>query len=123
MYTHQDLIRYIRQFVRVTLADGTVVSGYVSNRDNLKNEDTSKIVLINGLMHSEINISSIIDIEAAERTENTRIPLVDTEQLDLARIRQLDERIDELFNQSLSDEIVAELPDGRRLRRADPDAQ
>ncbi|MCR5794376.1 MAG: hypothetical protein K6G61_03360 [Solobacterium sp.] len=121
MYTNQDLIQYIRRFVRVTLSDGTVVSGYVSNRDDLKSEDASKIVLINGLMHSEINISSIIDIESAERTENTRIPLVDTEQLDLARIRQLDEKIDELFNQSLSDEIVAELPDGRRLRRADPD--
>ena len=121
MYTNRDLIRYIRRFVRVTLTDGTVVSGYVSNRDDLKSPDASKIVLINGLMHSEINISSIVDIESAERTENTRIPLVDTEQLDLARIRQLDEKIDELFNQSLSDEIVAQLPDGRRLRRADPD--
>ena len=121
MYTNRDLIRYIRRFVRVTLTDGTVVSGYVSNRDDLKSPDASKIVLINGLMHSEINISSIVDIESAERTENTRIPLVDTEKLDLARIRQLDEKIDELFNQSLSDEIVAQLPDGRRLRRADPD--
>ena len=117
----KDLIPYKNKFISVTLDDGTVVSGYVSNPEDFSSgeEDESgrKILLLNGLLHSEILISRIVNITMPDREETIHIPVVNTDGVTIVPKKTLDEQLDDLFRQSLSDEIVVTLPDGRRIRK------
>ena len=114
----KDLAPYTRKFISAILDDGSVVSGYVSNPDDFSgSEEGQKILLLNGLLHSEIQISRIVRVIVPDREDTTHIPIVDTEGVVIKPKKSLDEQLDELFQQSLSDDIVVTLPDGRRIRK------
>lgn len=117
----KDLTPYINKFISVTLDDGSTVSGYVSNPGDFSSGDDEngekKILLLNGLLHSEILISRIRDISLPEREDTIHIPVVNTDGITIVPKKTLDEQLDDLFRQSLSDDIVVTLPDGRTIRK------
>lgn len=117
----EEVLPYVRKFISAELDDGTVISGYVSNPESFHdgNEDNARIELLNGLQSSKVIIRRIVNITVPDRENTTRIPIVDTEGVTIKEKMSLDEKLDQLFNQSLSDEIVVTLPDGRRLRKVD----
>ena len=118
----KDLMQYKNKFISVRLDDGSVVSGYVSNPDMFsedENADNNKILLLNGLLHSEIMISRIREVSLPEREDTIHIPVVDTEGVTIKPKKTLDEQLDDLFRQSLSDDIVVTLPDGRTIRKVE----
>lgn len=73
-----NLVKQLLQsFIQFRLNDGTLHSGYIGNPNDFKNEKIpSKIVLINGLMRDEVDVSHIEDISFPNREETTKIPIV-----------------------------------------------
>lgn len=122
----KDLIPYRNKFISATLDDGSIVSGYVSNPEDFsdgEDQEDRKILLLNGLLHSEIQVSRIVDITLPEREDTIHIPVVDTDGVTIKQKKTLDEQLDDLFRQSLSDDIVVTLPDGRRIRKVNEDEE
>jgi hypothetical protein len=122
----KDLIPYRNKFISATLDDGSIVSGYVSNPEDfsdVEDREDRKILLLNGLLHSEIQVSRIVDITLPEREDTIHIPVVDTDGVTIKKKKTLDEQLDDLFRQSLSDDIVVTLPDGRRIRKVNEDEE
>ena len=122
----KDLIPYRNKFISATLYDGSIVSGYVSNPEDFsdgEDREDRKILLLNGLLHSEIQVSRIVDITLPEREDTIHIPVVDTDGVTIKQKKTLDEQLDDLFRQSLSDDIVVTLPDGRRIRKVNEDEE
>ncbi len=117
----KDIMPYVRKFISAKLDDGTVVSGYVSNPESFSDDSETEatVELLNGLQKSKVQVSRIADIFIPDRENTTRIPVVDTEGITILEKQSFEEKLEELFNQSLSDEIVVTLPDGRRIRKVD----
>ena len=104
-----DFIPFLTKFVLIELDDGTIDSGYISNPEDF-NEDSSddmKVILLNGLLHSEININRIIRIEEVNREDTTKIPVVGFEDED----KVSEEDLDSLFERSLLDDLDVTLDD------------
>lgn len=76
--SHSELIKaLIQKFIQVTLDDGTVHAGYIGNPDDFKGETMpEKMVLINGLMRDEVEISRVVDVQFPKREDTTKIPIV-----------------------------------------------
>ena len=117
----KDIMPYVRKFISAELDDGTVISGYVSNPESFTDDSRADatIELLNGLQKSKVQISRIIRVFIPDRENTTRIPVVDTEGITILEKQSFEDKLEELFNQSLSDEIVVTLPDGRRIRKVD----
>ncbi|MBR4163399.1 MAG: hypothetical protein IKR11_07755 [Solobacterium sp.] len=117
----KDIMPYVRKFISAELDDGTVISGYVSNPESFTDDsrEDATIELLNGLQKSKVQISRIIRVFIPDRENTTRIPVVDTEGITILEKQSFEDKLEELFNQSLSDEIVVTLPDGRRIRKVD----
>ena len=117
----KDIMPYVRKFISAELDDGTVISGYVSNPESFADDsrEDATIELLNGLQKSKVQISRIIRVFIPDRENTTRIPVVDTEGITILEKQSFEDKLEELFNQSLSDEIVVTLPDGRRIRKVD----
>jgi len=117
----KDIMPYVRKFISAELDDGTVISGYVSNPESFTDDsrEEATIELLNGLQKSKVQISRIIRVFIPDRENTTRIPVVDTEGITILEKQSFEDKLEELFNQSLSDEIVVTLPDGRRIRKVD----
>lgn len=115
----QEIYAYLTKFVTVTLDDGSEVSGYISNPDEIRHaEGDVDVVLVNGLQNSQVPASRIIDIHESVREETTEIPII-TEASDLVtRMNKktsalLNDKLDELFDKSLSDTLEVKLPNGK----------
>lgn len=117
----KDIMPYVRKFISAELDDGTVISGYVSNPESFADDSREDVTieLLNGLQKSKVQISRIIRVFIPDRENTTRIPVVDTEGITILEKQSFEDKLEELFNQSLSDEIVVTLPDGRRIRKVD----
>ena len=99
----QDFLPYLNKFVLVKLQDGTLDSGYISNPEDFDaNDDTDiKVILLNGLLYSEIYISNIIEIKEVNREDTTKIPIVGFEESN----EDNDIKLEELYEKSLLDDF------------------
>ena len=74
----QDLKPYITKFIRVTLRDGTMHSGFVKNYSDFKNDlDPEELQLLNGLLSDSVPVSEIIFVDLPEREDTVSIPVLD----------------------------------------------
>lgn len=115
----EEITEYLTKFVTVILDDGSEVSGYISNPAEIRNaRGDVDVVLVNGLQNSQIPLARVVGIHEAVREETTEIPII-TEPSDLvSRMNKknsamLDDRLDELFDKSLSDTLEVKLPNGK----------
>ena len=113
----EELRPYLARFVTVTLDDGTEISGYIANPEDFRKEnaEANQIRLVNGLQNSITEISRIIDIKAVNRQE---IPVIGESSDVVSRMKKkqsedFDEKLDELFDKSLSDTLEVKLPNGK----------
>ena len=128
-----DLTPYINKFITVTLDDGKEESGFISNPEEFKEktDPNSILVLLNGLMNAEVQVSRIVAVRESVREDTVKVPvvgydepLVDVDALikedqdESKAIRELlndenavpgqetvDAAINELFEQSFTDTI------------------
>ena len=110
----EDLIPYLTKFVVVKLKDGTIDAGYISNHEDIKNtnEEDFNIVLLNGLLQSEVKLSSIQDIKEANREDTTKIPIVgfdDSVESYFIDPVETENKINELYESSLLDDLDIDL--------------
>ena len=100
----ENLIPYLTKFVIVKLKDGSVDAGYISNPKEIQNDDSiQKLILINGLLHSEINIENIIEIQEGIREDTTKIPIVGYD--DQISPSDMETKINELYEKTLLEDI------------------
>lgn len=101
-----DFLPYLTKFITVKLKDGNIDSGYIANHDDFINNpsDDMKVVLLNGLLHSEVSISKIIEINIANREDTAKIPLVGYEDDELSP-SEMEDKINELYEHSLLDDF------------------
>ena len=110
----EDLIPYLTKCVVVKLKDGTIDAGYISNPDEIKNtkDDDFIIVLLNGLLQSEVKLSNIVDIKEAVREDTAKIPIAGfdekTESYFIDPL-ETESKIDELYESSLLDDLDIDL--------------
>lgn len=116
----EELRPYLARFVTVTLDDGTEISGYIANPEDFREEnaEANQIRLVNGLQNSITEISRIIDIKAVNRQDTTEIPVIGESSDVVSRMKKkqsedFDEKLDELFDKSLSDTLEVKLPNGK----------
>lgn len=112
-----EIAVYLQKFVTAELDDGSEVSGYLSNAEEIKQAGTEDldIVLVNGLQSSQVPSWRIMRIHEAVREDTLKIPII-TESGDLFRNNKpetLEEKLDELFDKSLSDTLEVRLPNGK----------
>ena len=103
----RDFLPFLTKFVVVTLDDDTKDSGYIANPEAFSDsdDDSIKLVLLNGLLHSEITISHIVSIEEAVREDTAKISIhgfEDTNQIDT---EELDKTLNDLFAKSFMDPL------------------
>lgn len=109
----QEIQQYIQKFITVTLDDGSKVSGYISNVEELRNYSAQTLELVNGLQASSVQISRILDIVEAIREDTLEIPIVtDTDILKKAD-KPFNDKLDELFSKSMDDVLEVKLPNGK----------
>lgn len=115
----KEIYAYLTKFVTVTLDDGSEVSGYISNPDEIRHAAGDvNVVLVNGLQNSQVPAARITGIHESVREETTEIPII-TEASDLvSRMNKktsalLNDKLDELFDKSLSDTLEVKLPNGK----------
>lgn len=122
-----EITPYTARFVTVTLDDGTEISGYIANAEEFRKDPdhVTHITLVNGLQNSVTEIERIIDIKAVKRQDTTEIPVVgeSSDVTSLVRRREeqkksqsFDEKLDELFDKSLSDTLEVKLPNGKVIQ-------
>ncbi|MCH4012813.1 MAG: hypothetical protein LKE64_00570 [Solobacterium sp.] len=116
----EELRPYLARFVTVTLDDGTEISGYIANPEDFRkdNAKADQIRLVNGLQNSITEISRIIDIKVVNRQDTTEIPVIGESSDVVSRMKKkqsqdFDEKLDELFDKSLSDTLEVKLPNGK----------
>lgn len=112
-----EIAVYLQKFVTAELDDGSEVSGYLSNAEEIKQAGTEDldIILVNGLQSSQVPSWRIMRIHEAVREDTLKIPII-TESGDLFRNNKpetLEEKLDELFDKSLSDTLEVRLPNGK----------
>lgn len=112
-----EIAVYLQKFVTAELDDGSEVSGYFSNAEEIKQAGTEdlEIILVNGLQSSQVPSWRIMRIHEAVREDTLKIPII-TESGDLFRNNKpetLEEKLDELFDKSLSDTLEVRLPNGK----------
>ena len=104
----EDLIPYLTKFVIIKMKDGSVDAGYISNHKEIQNDDNiKKLILINGLLHSEINIENIIEIKEGIREDTTNIPIVGYD--DQRSPSDMENKINELYEKTLLDDLDIDL--------------
>lgn len=107
---------YLTKFVTAELDDGSEVSGYISNAEEIKQagEGDLDIILVNGLQNSQVPSYRIMRIHEAVREDTLKIPII-TESGDLYKKKPetMEEKLDELFDKSLSDTLEVRLPNGK----------
>ncbi len=117
----EEIRPYITKFVTIILDDDTEVSGYIANPEDFKqSSDDISIVLVNGLQNSQIPIFRIVGIHEAVREETIEIPIVGDSSSIISKKKQKEEqqqdfndRLDELFDKSLSETLEVTLPNGK----------
>lgn len=116
----EELRPYLSRFVTVTLDDGTEISGYIANPEDFRKENAkaNQIRLVNGLQNSITEISRIIDIKVVNRQDTTEIPVIGESSDVVSRMKKkqpqdFDEKLEELFDKSLSDTLEVKLPNGK----------
>lgn len=116
----EELRPYLARFVTVTLDDGTEISGYIANPEDFRKENAkaNQIRLVNGLQNSITEISRIIDIKVVNRQDTTEIPVIGESSDVVSRMKKkqpqdFDEKLEELFDKSLSDTLEVKLPNGK----------
>lgn len=112
----EELMPYLAKFVSVTMDDGAVVSGYIANRDAIREGTAKNAEIVNGLQNSSAAIARMVSVEVVSREDTTSIPILDqkgTEKLKRKQQEVFSDRLDELFEDSLSDDLEVKLPDGR----------
>ena len=116
----EELRPYLARFVTVTLDDGTEISGYIANPEDFRkdNAKADQIRLVTGLQNSITEISRIIDIKVVNRQDTTEIPVIGESSDVVSRMKKkqsqdFDEKLDELFDKSLSDTLEVKLPNGK----------
>lgn len=112
----EELIPYLTKFITVTLDDGTEISGYISNPEDFRhnvNEHTH-IKLVNGLQNSITEVRRIVDVEAVNREDTTEIPVFG--ETSSQKKADFDEKLNELFDKSLSDTLEVKLPNGKVIK-------
>ena len=111
-----EIAVYLTKFVTAELDDGSEVSGYISNAEEIKQADEGDldIILVNGLQNSQVPSYRIMRIHEAVREDTLKIPII-TESGDLYKKKPetMEEKLDELFDKSLSDTLEVRLPNGK----------
>lgn len=104
----EDLLPYLTKFVIVKLRDGSIDAGYISNYKEIQDEENpKKLILINGLLNSEISIENIIEIKEAIREDTTNIPIVGYD--DQMSPSDMENKINELYEKTLLDDLDIDL--------------
>lgn len=112
-----EIAVYLTKFVTAELDDGSEVSGYISNAEEIKQagDEDLDIILVNGLQNSQVPSYRIMRIHEAVREDTLKIPII-TESGDLFTNKKpetLEDKLDELFDKSLSDTLEVRLPNGK----------
>ncbi len=106
----EDFIPYLTKFIIVKLNDGTYDAGYISNPDDFLNDNNdTKLVLLNGLLYSEVSLDNIIDIKVANREDTVKIPIVGYEDDTIMDPIEIENIINELYDNSLLDDLDIDL--------------
>lgn len=73
-----DLRPYLNRFITVTLDDGKEESGFISNPEDFKDGTNADgiLVLLNGLLNSEVRVSRITAVRESVREDTVKIPIV-----------------------------------------------
>ncbi len=76
--TKIDLKPYLNKFITITLDDGKEESGFIANPDAFRQEtnEDSVLVLLNGLLNSEVRVSRITAVRESVREDTVKIPIV-----------------------------------------------
>ncbi len=78
-----NLKPFLTKFIRVTLDDGTIHTGFVSNPRDFKGETMpEQLKLLNGLLADSVAIDRIIAIDLPEREDTVSIPVLDQDMID-----------------------------------------
>mgnify|MGYP004457572313 FL=1 len=104
---------YFQKFVTVILDNGSEVSGYISNVDDLKNDSTETLDLVNGLQASTILLESIVDIHESVREDTLQIPIVPESESLNPNKKSFSDKLDELFSKTMDDVLEVKLPNGK----------
>ena len=111
-----EIAVYLTKFVTAELDDGSEVSGYISNAEEIKQagEGDLDIILVNGLQNSQVPSYRIMRIHEAVREDTLKIQII-TESGDIYKKKPetMEEKLDELFDKSLSDTLEVRLPNGK----------
>lgn len=112
-----EITEYLTKFVTAQLDDGSEVSGYISNAEEIKQAGGNDldIIFVNGLQSSQVPSYRITGIREAVREDTLKIPII-TESGDLFISKKpdtLEDKLDELFDKSLSDTLEVRLPNGK----------
>ena len=112
-----EIALYLSKFVTAELDDGSEVSGYISNAEEIKMAGDGDLdnILVNGLQSSQVPSYRIIRMHEAVREDTLKIPII-TESGDLfksSKPETLEDKLDELFDKSLSDTLEVRLPNGK----------
>lgn len=103
-----DLKPYLNKFITVTLDDGKEESGFISNPEQFKEttDPDSILVLLNGLMNAEVQISRIVAVRESVREDTVKVPVVgyDEPLVDVNALIKEDEEESRAIRELLNDE-------------------
>ena len=115
-----DVIKeYVTKFVTVILDDGSEVSGYITNPDEIKNaEGDVDVLLVNGFQNSQVPSWRIKEIHEAVREDTTEIPIISessnlVSRMNKKKSQELNDQLDDLLRKSLSETLEVTLPNGK----------
>jgi len=74
-----QVLPYLNKFITVTLEDGSLRSGYVTNPQDFKSPDDhpSELDLVNGFLIENVPLDQIVKIEIQNRENTVSLPVVD----------------------------------------------
>jgi len=73
MVDKELLKELIKRYIKVTLDDGSIHSGFIGNPEDFQDEMPVNMILVNGLMRDSVEINRVVDVEFPDREDNLKL--------------------------------------------------